>query len=384
MIDVVHGDARTVVPTLGRFHACVTDTPYEIGIAGRAWDRSGVATDPETWAMLMQALEPGAHLVAFGASQRHHRVWCAVEDGGFEIRDTIAWLHAQGTPKTTEVAEDKSLVAQLKPACELILLARRPLEMPLFRTVAETGIGALHVDACRVEGARRTEYHLAGHSRTDGHVAKRTAGSDADFDATLGRFPSNVVLTHAEGCTEDRCEHGCPALELDQQSGLSRDGVAVRHRGSQKDAVGLWSKIQQKAPGSSDVTYGGGGGASRYYPSFRFVRKASIRERDIGLTPGENDHPTVKPLNLMRWLVRLVAAPGQRVLDPFCGSGTTLMACAVEGMVGVGCDLDERYVGMARRRALAGLELAGRLDAQSAIAATRPVQVGIFGGDDDG
>jgi len=381
VIEIIEGDARVVVPTLGLFHAAVADPPYEIDIGGHAWDRTGVAYETATWAKVLGALFPGAYLVVFGG-RTHHRVWCAIEDAGFEIRDTVPWLHAQGTPKSTSVGDDKGLTAQLKPACEMICIARKPLISSLVQTVEDTGVGALHVDACRVDGARRTEY-LAGHTRTDGTLIRRAEGSDADFDSTLGRFPSNVVLTHAEDCEDDRCAHGCPALELDAQSGLSRDGVAIRHRGTQKENTVLFRGINRKEPGSSDVTYGGGGGASRYYPSFRFARKAATRERDLGLAPGTNDHPAVKPLNLVRWLVRLVAAPGQRVLDPFCGSGTGPMACAVEGMRCVGVELDARYAAMARARATAGLELAGRLDPERAAAATRPVQVGIFGGDDD-
>jgi len=381
VIEIVEGDARVVVPTLGLFHAAVADPPYEIGIGGHDWDRTGVAFDPTMWNGVLTALIPGAHMAVFGG-RTHYRVWCAIEDAGFEIRDTVPWLHAQGTPKSTSVGDDKGFTAQLKPACEMICLARKPLVTTLERTVAEQGVGALRVDACRVDGARRTEYHLAGHTRTDGTIIRRTEGSDADFDSTLGRFPSNVVLTHAEDCDDERCAPGCPATELDQQSGLSRDGTAIRHRGTQKDSTNLFHGIHHKAPGSSDMTYGGGGGASRYYPSFRFVRKASTRERDLGLAPGTNDHPAVKPLNLVRWLVRLLAAPGQRVLDPFCGSGTGPMACAVEGMQCVGVELDPRYAAMARGRSTAGLEFAGRLDPARATAAARPVQVGIFGGDE--
>lgn len=284
-ITLHHGDARTVLPTLpdASADAVITDPPYEIGIAGHAWDRTGIAYDPTMWAECLRILKPGGHLLAFGATRTYHRMVCAVEDAGFQIRDQIDWVYGQGYPAGKHA---------LKPAHDPILVARRPLEGTLTATMATTGLGGLHIDECRLG---------------------------------TGRWPTNLILGHARQCTE-LCTPGCPVADLDGQSGTRTSGSgAVRTREGHFMGNGGLGRA-----GDVQVTYGDTGGASRYFPVLRFEsREASGRL-----------HPTQKPLALMRWLVRLATPPGGLVLDPFAGSGSTMVAAAHEGRPAVGVEAD--------------------------------------------
>lgn len=395
--QVLVGDMRTALDALpdDSIDAGTTDPPYEIKIGGNAWDRTGVAFDVAAWRAYYRVLKPGAHLAAFGGTTKHHRVWCAIEDAGFEIRDTILWIHAQGMSHTSELSklEDEALAAQwtgwsarLRANVEPICLARKPLVGTLAENLARYGTGALHVDACRVPippGDRPSDAgpegrYLAGAQR-QGHIDGMQQGR-VYTPHSEGRWPSNVVLSHTEQCpTDGPCVLGCPVAELDAQSGIQRDGVAVRHRGSNFDPSGPWGSLGVKPVGTPDMTYGGSGGASRYYPVFRYIAKPSPNERKLGLAR-RNPHHTVKPLALMRWLVRLVTPPQGVVLDAFAGSGTTLMGAELEDLRWIGVELDADNAEVARRRAFAAAELAGRVDKTAAEQSERAVQIGLFGG----
>jgi DNA modification methylase len=407
--EIYVGDMREVLfaGPPNSIDASVTDPPYEIGIGGQAWDRSGVAYDLHTWAMLLRVLKPGAHAVVFGGPRSHHRAWCALEDAGFEIRDTITWLHAEGFSHTSdmkkvleregdataeEIAAWAGYSSKLKAASEAICLVRKPLEGTIVENVRRWGTGVLDIDGCRTGTRPGDDPHdtcfdreLAG-STGDGHVDGMRKPRIYTPHGE-GRWPPNVLLSHAEDCVEDGpCVLGCPVRELDEQSGLQRDGTAVRHRGSNFDHQGPWGSLGHKKSGTPDVTYGSSGGASRYYPRFRYVAKPHRNERDLGLTR-RNPHMTVKPIALVRWLVRLVTPRAGICLDPFVGSGTTAIACELEGRRWIGVDADPASADVARLRALAGAELAGRVSADGArrMDVDRPVQIGIFGeGEGDG
>ncbi|MFM7064134.1 MAG: DNA methyltransferase, partial [Actinomycetes bacterium] len=211
------------------------------------------------------------------------------------------------------------------------------------------GTGALNIDGCRVG----TEVETWPKSRAWG--AGYVPGGDRSKDRTEptgdappGRWPSNLVLTHAAACG-DECSEGCPVAELDRQSGTS---TTHRIESSCRVQEGKgWSRtLENRGPrGFSDS-----GGASRFFPvtewdaPFLYVAKPDKAERAAGLDG--NHHPTVKPLDLMRWLVRLVTPPGGTVLDPFAGSGTTLAAGLLEGFDVVGVELTDEYLPLVEGR----------------------------------
>jgi site-specific DNA-methyltransferase (adenine-specific) len=385
--------------------AVVTDPPYELGFMGKAWDAAGVAYDSTLWAEVLRVLKPGGHLLAFGGTRTYHRMTVAIEDAGFEVRDSIHWTYGSGFPKSLDVSKaiDKAAGAErevvgvgaatcewidrgepcpghgddngrygetvhapatapatdaarqwdgwgtaLKPAHEPIVVARKPLAGTVAATVLEHGTGALNIDGCRVP-ASDTIAMVTGKGTLGGTsdgwdspckhdpdwVARREARAAAAIDKAndLGRWPANFVLTHAADCGDD-CAPGCPVAALDAQSG---EGA------SRFFTVTEWDE-----------------------PPFRYVAKPSRAERNAGLgglpevpkmqtggkwadenfmsSPMANIHPTVKPLDLMRWLVRLVTPPGGVVLDPFAGSGTTLAAAILEGFDCVGVEMTDDYL----------------------------------------
>lgn len=380
---IVTGDC---IATLRTFpDACidsvVTDPPYELGFMGKKWDASGIAFSVELWCEVLRVLKPGGHLLAFSGTRTYHRMVCAIEDAGFEIRDQLAWMYGTGFPKSLDYAADhaeshihgfrapkpefvghpqvEGWGTALKPAQEPIVLARKPLIGTVAANVLAHGTGGIHVDACRIGPRERTEYGLATATRSHG-VAYGEPSASADFDASLGRWPANVLLDETA------------AAMLDAQSGVSKDG-AIKPYTERHDSATSYAFAREKPA----FNYGGSGGASRFF----YVAKASKAEREAGLehlpvrTGGEltdrvdgsaglespragagrkggrrNHHPTVKPIELMRYLVRLVTPPGGLVLDPFTGSGTTGCAAALEGFGFVGCELSPEYVQIAESR----------------------------------
>jgi site-specific DNA-methyltransferase (adenine-specific) len=287
----------------------------------------------QAWAVeCLRVLKPGGHLLAFGGTRTHHRPACAIEDAGFEIRDSITWIYGSGFPKSHNLAGEWSgWGTALKPAHEPIVVARKPLAGTVAANVLAYGTGAINVDGCRVgDGAdkddeRWYEWQRGGWGDAGGtYEAGRVVPRPAE---RRGRWPSNVVLDEAA------------AEELDRQSGVLTSGANPTRRGSDKsrDAYGEFA-------GQADCTPARGaesGGASRFFPVFRYEPKAPTAERPRN---GGAAHPTVKPLDLMRWLVRLVTPPGGVVLDPFAGSGTTAEACVIEGFRCVTVEREADYL----------------------------------------
>ncbi|WP_079636344.1 DNA methyltransferase, partial [Mycobacteroides abscessus] len=339
--------------------AVITDPPYELAFMGRAWDTSGIAFNPAVWAQCLRILKPGGHLLAFGGSRTWHRLAAAIEDAGFEIRDSIAWLYGSGFPKSLDVSKaiDKAAGAErevvgthhrhgggsavsgsmlgslgtdselpltapatvaakrwqgwgtaLKPSFEPIVVARKPLAGTVAANVLEYGTGALNIDACRIP----TGDKLGGGSTTRGQQMKdgwhRPWMDDPDMVAAnaersrasvarseeLGRWPTNVVLDKHQ------------AEALDRQTGVLHSGTMRAGTERQPRAGGTIYGADTRTFAPAD-TYGDSGGASRFFPVFRYEAKAPTSER-----PNADgvQHPTVKPLDLMRWLVRLVTPVG--------------------------------------------------------------------------
>lgn len=347
----------------------VCDPPYELGFMGKSWDSTGIAYSVDLWREVFRVLKPGGHLLSFGGTRTYHRMACAIEDAGFEIRDQIQYVYGSGFPKSLDVSKaiDKaagvyvpgdvlpssrttgasaSEIATsfriktsanpqtdsakqwqgwgtaLKPANEPICMARKPLIGTVAENVLKYGTGALNIDGCRVKLSEGDDPRLGGNGdwATDkaaqsvyegGYAGERIASSP------LGRWPSNFIHDGSDEVVR----------EFPQSNG------------------GAFPKKSNVPPG---VHYGGGwgcvdngertemgdGSAARFF----YCAKASKSERR------NSKHPTIKPLALMRYLVRLVTPPNGTVLDPFCGSGTTIEAAQLEGFAAIGIDQSEKSI----------------------------------------
>ena len=232
-------------------------------------------------------------------------------------------------PATSEAQRWDGWGTSLKPAIEPIILARKPLDGTVANNVLAHGVGGLNIDACRV----RTDDDTA---RPNGVTAIWQEGGTAKAGIGGGRFPANVLLD----------EHA--AKEMDKQSGVRSDrGGAGNAAKEKQDFPSSYS-----LPGVSKVAYNGEGGASRYFPVFKYQAKAPKRERPvIEREDGTKiQHPTVKPLALLEWLVELITPPGGTVLDPFAGSGTTLQAAINKGFTPIGIEQDADYIKLIEKR----------------------------------
>jgi len=317
------GDSLEVLPTLpaASVDAIVCDPPYGIDFQGQAWDGRSIrhaATEQagrrlsageafEQWATAWalecaRVLKPGGHSAAFGAPRTFHRLVSGLEDAGLEIRDVLLWLYGTGMPKSRRLPGGQATA--LKPAYEPILLARKPPLGSVERNLHAHGTGALNVDACRVEG----------------------------------RWPANVVLSHAPTCRDGcRCETACPVALVDAAAGDARAASAARRPVSRLFYCPKASRRERNA-------------GCEHLPHQRLDLFPTAADAAYTPPTAPNAHPTVKPLALMRWVVRLATPPGATVLDPFCGSGSTGCAAVLEGRRFLGIERDEQYAVVARAR----------------------------------
>ena len=336
---VIHGDCIETMNAMPHesIDAIVTDPPYGLGFMGRKWD----ALPPsQEWAeACYRILKPGGHIAAFGGTRTWHRLAVAIEDAGFEMRDSLAWLYGSGFPKSHNVGKSTGAVefdgwgTALKPAFEPIVLARKPLaEKTVARNVLTHGTGAINIDGCRVKGEPIEIHARTGNMTGANSMAGVSTGSTGTGEfRTDGRWPANVLLD----------QH--TATWVDEQSGITKDGVAVnRNRDPEADKQAAIYGTYKNGD-RPDITYGGGGGASRFF----YTAKAPKRER-----PNVDgvQHPTVKPLAIMEWLISLVTPPGGTVLDPFAGSGTTLEAARKLGHKSIGIEAEGTYLPLIDQR----------------------------------
>ncbi len=356
-----NGDNREVLKTFedNSIDSIVTDPPYELGFMGKKWDSSGIAYDQTLWAECLRVLKPGGHLIAFGGTRTYHRMTCAIEDAGFEIRDCIQWNYATGFPKSHNLDGDwHGFGTALKPANEPAVLARKPLSGTVADNVLTWGCGALNIDGCRV-GTHQTVTNIKDLSEAHGNQFGKSGIQYPKVGEKLnppGRWPANVIFDEEA------------AQMLDAQSGERKSGGG--NKGGRNETAFFGSDSNYNANYEAST-----GGASRFF----YVAKASRAEREAGLDGMEvqiaqstgmsgdsmplrqngterktpmraNHHPTVKPITLMRYLVRLVTPPGGVVLDPFMGSGSTGCAAMLEGMQFIGIELNQEYSDIAERR----------------------------------
>jgi DNA modification methylase len=309
---LIEADAMLTLAKLpdASIDAIITDPPYAIGFHDEAWDGADIRRVAEgeggrmstaeafarwtrVWATEAQrVLKPGGYLLAFGAPRTFHRLVSGIEDAGLEVRDQLLWLYAQGLPKSRRLPG--GLGTGLKPLYEPILLARAPVDGTTMHTVKEWGTGALNIDSARI-------------------------GAD-------GYWPANLTLSHAPGCTDGSCTRNCPAGLL---NGARPDLLPSRLCFCAKASKSERETGCEDLPARSVQLYNG-----RHRPPR--VRR--------------NTHPTVKPIELMRWLVRLITPPDGLVLDPFTGSGTTGAAAVLEGRRFLGIEREGAYVDIACSR----------------------------------
>lgn len=428
MLDVIEKNS---------IESIVTDPPYELNFMGKGWDNAGISFQKETWEKCFEVLKPGGYLLAFGGSRTFHRIACAIEDAGFEIRDTVMWLYGSGFPKSMNIGkgveskltrgsankqEFKNLEGTkvkggdlgynsmhfnqgdrpndynktneslrtdkvdyktelgkkydgwgtaLKPAYEPIIVARKPFKGSCVDNVIKYGVGGLNIDECRVGTEERTHKGMSSNIPENAGVFRDDAWVPKDIEVTVeGRFPANVILTYGDEDYHEVCD-GFPVTKSTGGSGVA----------SKRSAMGLYEGGWNR---EKDCAHLGGlgdeGSASRYF----YCAKASKKDREEGLSnfdegiggslrgtkqqdlktgsgnernnKRKNTHPTVKPTELMQYLVRLVTPENGTVLDPFNGSGSTGKAVMYEnwernkGYKYIGIELEEEYLETSKAR----------------------------------
>lgn len=359
------------------------------GFMGKEWD--AFVPQPLFWKEVFRVLKPGGHILAFYGTRTYDWGVMAMRFAGFEVRDCIQWLYGSGFPKSHNISKaiDKMYGAErevvgtkasteetklwegwgsaLKPANEPIVLARKPLEkgLSIAENVLKWGVGGINIDGCRIGSEIRTMPIFSKDTKNDETTFNLNSNIQHHREETSqGRFPANIILD------EEAAEL------LDEQSGILKSG----DMNGEYNGFG-YHEIYGKAGKRDAISYGDRGGASRFF----YVAKASKSERNRGLDGFEgkqmawsnqakaelkrgntefadktkmhnkvqeriNFHPTVKPVKLMQYLVRLITPPNGKVLDPFCGSGTTGIACKLEGFEFVGIEQDTEYCNIAEAR----------------------------------
>jgi len=366
--QIIHGNSLSELPYLAdcSVDAIVTDPPYELGFMGKKWDSSGIAYNVNIWVHCLRVLKPGGHLLAFGGTRTYHRMACAIEDAGFEIRDSLHWIYGSGFPKSHDISKaiDKTAGAErevvgskklggnaaqstkekggtyasntnsvgvaaidvpitapstkeakqwegwgtaLKPAHEPIVLARKPTEGTNANNVLTYGTGALNIDATRVgEGGQGTW------ATPRGGIWKTDPDQQAELlSSTVGRWPANVIIDDSIEADWTPYFYCAKASKAERNAGL--DGLPKKHNkyGNQKNG--------------------------------KDIGNGSVNDK-FTTTPRQNFHPTVKPLALMKYLCKLITPPGGIILDPFAGSGSTLVAATLEGFNSIGIEVTADYL----------------------------------------
>lgn len=376
----------------------VTDPPYELNFMNKGWDNSGIAFDRKTWGKCLEVLKPGGYLLAFGGSRTYHRIACAIEDAGFEIRDTIMWLYGSGFPKSLNIANsiegklklgsankkdykhldgEKGTAAigysktnaedgyrpkdyngqettirvehtteeakkwegwgtALKPSYEPVIVARKPFKGSCIDNVMKYGVGGLNIEECRIENAMNEDLGRKNNVKSYGGVALHESNTPAiDRSGRYeGRFPANTIFTYDETDIDEVCE-GFPEVKTARYFYCAKASRRDRDEGLAE------FPLKQK-----------------YYCDGSSNSLEIFGTTDGGRKPIKNIHPTVKPTALMQYLIRLVTPKGGTILDPFNGSGSTGKAAMFENKDRgsnykyIGIELTEEYIPIAKARIL--------------------------------
>lgn len=403
MIDLRNGDCIEQMRQLpaNSVDSIVTDPPYELGFMGKSWDSTGIAYSVKMWDEALRVLKPGGHLLAFSGSRTYHRMAVAIEDAGFEIRDQIMWVYGSGFPKSMDVSKaidkqagvEREVVGSvttnigmqggnftagsqtglvnvtapttdkakqwagwgtaLKPAHEPIVLARKPLIGTVATNVIIHGTGALNIDGSRVGSEGGTFKASKPEGISNGIYGEGINGTVEIGQLNSGRWPANFIH---DGSDE--------VVELFPDTGKSTGGRIG------KKSMGDVTNVPAGEYEAGDPGYGDSGSAARFF----YCAKASKKDRNEGLdgfaekrpddrsetgmgtftekgvAKQSNHHPTVKPTELMRYLVKLVTPPKGTVLDPFMGSGSTGKAAVLENFSFIGVDQSADYLEIAKAR----------------------------------
>ncbi len=325
-------------------HSCVSDFPYNLSFMGRKWD---TIPDYYKWCNerakeLLRVLKPGGYCLIFGGTRTHHRLVCAFEDAGFEIKDEMQWIYGSGFPKSYNISKgfdkqadaEREIIADeweitapstnlakqwdgwgtaLKPAQEPIMVAQKPIEKNYCYNIEKWGVGGLNIDGCRVTFSENDDprigkdyKHHAKAGLKNGEHKDNSSGELQSLHNANGRFPANIIFDEYS------------ADLLDKQSGILKSGsnCVRRQEGSFLEHGGLGKA------GDVQITYGDSGGASRFFYCAKATKKDKTENNKIN-----NNHPTVKPTELIKYLVKLVTPTNGICLDICEGSGTHAKAC---------------------------------------------------------
>jgi DNA modification methylase len=385
MIDLRNGDCIEQMRQLpdNSVDSIVTDPPYELGFMGKSWDSTGIAYSVKMWDEALRVLKPGGHLLAFSGSRTYHRMAVAIEDAGFEIRDQIMWVYGSGFPKSMDVSKaiDKQAGVErervdyvggiasgqnnyggngsvhvgtkvgneaitdkakqwagwgtaLKPAHEPIVLARKPLIGTVATNVIIHGTGALNIDGSRV-GTQGGTKGIPNYERGIKQSSRTMSGGEQTqvniVELNTGRWPANFIHDGSDEVVElledaARFFYCAKASKKDRNEGL--DDFAGKEVGTK------------------------GNGLARTCASCgaSTLQGCECPDRTYVNPTRANHHPTVKPTELMRYLVRMITPPNGVVLDPFMGSGSTGKAAVLEGFNFIGIDQSADYLEIATAR----------------------------------
>lgn len=344
----------------------VTDPPYGLSFMGKKWDYD--VPEQTIWEECLRVMKPGGHLLAFAGTRTQHRMAVRIEDAGFEIRDMIAWVYGSGFPKSHNLKDEwLGWGTALKPALEPITVARKPFKGTVAANVLEHGTGALNIDGCRINPGELVPGGGNGKANNGGNFAGEYRGERPKVEPhTSGRWPANLIHDGSEDVVE---QFPVTTSGGGNKSGRKEKGVCYGKYGAPDPDVrdidtGSAARFFYCAKTSRKDRNEGLDGFEGQTPSDKTGRK----EGSVGLVGNpdnkgqtanpfangggisQNNHPTVKPTDLMAYLCRLVTPPGGTVLDPFMGSGSTGKAAMREGFRFIGIEMDEGYLKIAEAR----------------------------------
>ena len=332
--------------------AIVTDPPYGLTFMNKDWDKpDNIVFTVEFWKEALRVLKPGAHIIVFSSSRTYHWLAIAIEKAGFEIRDQLMWVYGSGFPKGQNIAKaiDKQKLLNkkgewdgwntaLKPAHEPIVLARKPIEkgLTIAKNVEKWGVGGINIDDCRIPFKNGDQTSIAGkqHMRGKNVNTSLEAKPSITTQNDKGRYPANFI-------------HSGEQQVLDLFPHTKSGYMGPKHtRHTDGSPNGIYNKFDPNHPLSE--TYADEGSAARFF----YCAKVSQKERNLNMKNLKNNHPTVKPIKLMEYLIKLITPPKGVLLDPFMGSGTTGLAAKNlnKDYFFIGVELNQDYFNIAKER----------------------------------